>query len=199
MMYEIVPINRLIPLEQVFPTHLKNLEDMIDKNGFMMKAIIADEKDGTILDGSHRYVYLLKKGFKTAPVYWVNYDDENIRVGSKLLHKFLIEEKENINISKKICRERALSGNLFPPRTTRHFFPFRKADITLPLKQLKKGKPVDVLHLIADVDINEEIKSNKDYIKEINEEYEAIIQYLSEVSQTKKYLEYQVLKMENEI
>ena len=197
MRYEIVSIDSLIPLEQVFPTHLNNLEKMINSSGFMLKAIIADEKYGTILDGSHRYVYLLKNGFKTAPVYWVDYDDENIRVGSKLLHKFLIREKENIKISKKICRDRSLSGNLFPPRTTRHFFPFRKADITLPLKQLKKGKPIDVLHLIADVDVNEEIESNKGYIEEINEEYEVIIQYLSEVSQTKKYLEYQVLKMSN--
>lgn len=193
MRYEIVDIHRLIPLEKVFPTHLKNLEEMINKSGYMMKAIIADEKDGIVLDGSHRYVYLLKNGFKTAPVYWVDYSDENIRVGTKLLHKFLIEEE--VGISKQSCCERALNGDLLPPRTTRHFFAFRKADITLPLSQLKKGKPIGVSNLIANVDVNEEIDHNKKYIEEINEEYEAIIQYLSEVSQTKKYLEDQVFRM----
>jgi len=84
MKYKIVPIDGLIPLEKVFPTHLKNLEDMIDSDGFMLKAIIADKKDGIVLDGSHRYVYLLKKGFKTAPVYLVDYDNEDIRVAPAL-------------------------------------------------------------------------------------------------------------------
>ena len=72
MKYEIVPIEKLIPLEQVFPTHLKNLEEMIDRDDFILKAIIADKKTGTILDGSHRYVYFLKRGFKTVPVHWVD-------------------------------------------------------------------------------------------------------------------------------
>ena len=180
MKYKIVSIRSLVPLEKVFPTHLKNLEKMIDNDGFMLKAIIIDEKTGIVLDGSHRYVYLLKKGFKEAPVYLVNYNDENIRVGTHLRHRFLIDGDSGI--SKKECCSRALSGNLFSPRTTRHFFPFRKADISLPLDRLRKGKPVDVKHLISDVDTSEEITHNKTYIKEINEEVEVIIQYLSEVS-----------------
>lgn len=186
MKYEIVPIDQLIPLEQVFPAHFKNLEEMIDKDGFILKAIIADKSTGTILDGSHRYVYFLKKGIKTVPVYWVDYDNENIRVGTHLSHRFFIEG--DTNISKNECKERALEGNLFPPRTTRHFFPFRKTDITLSLDQLKKGSVEDVAHLIANVDISEEIAHNEKYINEINEEVEIIINYLSEVSQTKAYL-----------
>jgi len=193
----IVPIASLLPLEQVFPVHLKNLGDMIDDSGIMMKALIVDIEDGIILDGSHRYAYLLSRGFKEAPVYLVDYDDENIRVGSRLLHKFLIKEGEDVKISKQICREHARSGSLFPPRTTRHFFPFRKADISLPLGRLVQGRPVSVDHLVSDADINEEINHNRSYIEEISEEYEAIIQYLSEVAQTKKYLEDQVLKMSN--
>jgi len=186
MKYDIISIDRLIPLEKVFPTHFKNLERMIDADGFMLKAIIIDKKTGTILDGSHRYVYLLKRGFKEAPVYIVDYDDENVRVGTHLNHRFFIDGDSGI--SKKECRDCALSGNLFLPRTTRHFFTFRKDDISLPLSCLKRGEPVDVKHLIADVDISEEIIYNEKYIREINEEVETIINYLSEVSQTKKYL-----------
>jgi len=193
MRYKIVPIDNLIPLEKVFPTHLKNLEKMIDDDGFMLKALIIDKKTGTILDGSHRYVYLLKKGFKEAPVYIADYDDEDVRVGTHLNHRFFIDGDSGI--SKKECRERALSGNIFPPRTTRHFFTFRKDDISLPLSRLEKGKPVDVTHLIADVDINEEIAHNETYIKEINEEVESIIKYLSEVTKTKEYLLNQTLLM----
>jgi len=196
MKYEIVPIDKLLPLELVFPSHLYNLEKMIDGDGFMLKAIIIDKKTGTILDGSHRYIYLLKNGYKEAPVYWSDYDDENVRVGTILRHRFLINN--GTGISKEECRQRALAGNLFPPRTTRHFFPFRKNDISLPLSDLKRGTPVDVSHLIAKVEIFEEIAHNKKYIKEINEEVETIIQYLEEVSQTKRYLMKQIENMDKE-
>jgi nicotinamide mononucleotide adenylyltransferase len=195
MKYEIVSINKLLPLEKVFPTHLKNLEDMINKDGFVLKAVIADKKTGTILDGSHRYVYFLKNGYKKVPVHWADYDDEDIRVGTHLSHRFLIDGDSGI--SKKECRERALSGNLFPPRTTRHFFTFRKSDISLPLNKLKKGSPIDVSHLIADVDVSNEIEHNRKYIAEINEEIEIILQYLEEVSQTKRYLIEQIERMDS--
>lgn len=191
--YEIVSIDSLIPLEQVFPFHLKNLEEMIDRDGFILKAIIADKNSGIILDGSHRYAYFLKKGIKTVPVHWVNYYDENIRVGTHLSHRFLIEE--GTNISKDECKERAYTRNLFPPRTTRHFFPFRKIDISLPLDQLKKGPVKSIKHLIAGVDVGEEIAHNEKFINEINEEVEIIINYLSEVSQTKAYLTEQTILM----
>lgn len=193
MKYRIVHIEQLLPLERVFPTHLKNLERMINESGYMMRALIVDENDGIILDGSHRYVYLLKNGFKTAPVHLVDYADENVRVGSKLLHRFLIEGE--VGISKQLCRDRALTGNLFPPRTTRHFFTFRKEDITLPLKQLVKGDRVDVSKFIHDVTVQEEVDHNRKFIEEINEEFEIIWQYLEEARDTREYLEDQVSKM----
>ena len=186
MKYEIVSIDKLLPLELVFPTHLKNLEISIDTDGFLLKALIADIKTGTILDGSHRYAYLLKRGFKEAPVYWVDYDDENVRVGTHLSHRFLIDGCSDI--SKAECRRRALNGDLFPPRTTRHFFTFRKSDISLSLEHLKRGKSVDISHLIAEVVVIDEIRHNQQYIAEIDEEIDVIIRYLSEVLQTKEYL-----------
>lgn len=197
MNYSIVPIEKLIPLEKVFSSHLKNLEKMIDDDGFILKAIIVDKKTGTILDGSHRYVYFLKKGYKEVPVYYTDYDNEDVRVGTHLCHRFLIDG--GTGISKKECRERALSGDLFHPRTTRHFFTFRKSDISVPLDQLEKGDPVDVNHLIAKVDVSEEIAHNEEYIKEINEEVELVINYLSEVTQTKKYLIKQVECMKKDM
>jgi hypothetical protein len=190
MKYEIIPIDFLKPLEKVFPTHLNNLELMIDSDGYLQKPIIADKNSGVIADGSHRYVYLLKHGYKEVPVVFIDYSDDNIRVGNHLCHRLYING--DCNISKAECVRRALGGDLFPPRTTRHFFTFRKDDIMLPLAQLKKGIPVDVTHLIANVDISEEIEHNTKYISEINEELNVIIQYLEEVSQTKTYLLKQV-------
>jgi len=194
MKYEIVPIEKLRPLEKVFPTHFKNLENMINSDGFILKAIIADKKTGTILDGSHRYVYFLKYGYKEVPVYFTDYSSDDTRVGTLLEHRFLI--KGSTGISKRACLARAESGDLFSPRTTRHFFTFRKFDISLPLSQLKKGGCRDVSNLIADVSIFEEIEYNKKYISEIESETNIIIKYLSEVSETKEYLEKQVEKMD---
>jgi len=193
MKYEIISIDRLIPLEKVFTTHLKNLEEMIDNDNFLLKAIIADKKTGTIMDGSHRYVYLLKNGYKEVPTYWADYDDEDVRVGTNLSHRFFVDG--STGITKEECRQRALEANLFSPRTTRHFFPFRKVDISLSLDQLKKGESVDVQHLISEADVSEEIEHNKKYINEINGEVEIVIQYLEEVLQTKRYLLKQIEHM----
>lgn len=194
MEYSIISINVLKPLEKVFPSHLKNLETMINKDGFMLKAIIADKNTGIILDGSHRYVYLLKNGYIQAPVRFIDYLSEDVRVGTRLEHRFIVDG--TAGISKKECIDRALSGNIFPPRTTRHFFTFRKSDISLPLKRLKKSTPIDVSHLIANVDISEELEHNKKYLEEISEEIATIVKYLSEVSETKEYLLKQVNLMD---
>ena len=97
---------------------------MILNDGFVKTPIIADKKYGIVLDGSHRYVFFLMNGYKEVPVKFVNYEDEHIRVGARLIHRHLIDEA--LHISKKDIVKRSLSGDLFPPRTTRHFFPFRK-------------------------------------------------------------------------
>ena len=88
---EIVPMSKLRPLELVFPTHLKNLSKMILKDKVIKSPILADKKTGIVLDGSHRYIFFLKYGYKTAPVKFVDYDDENIRVGTVLMHKHIVE------------------------------------------------------------------------------------------------------------
>jgi len=191
----IVSIDKLKPLELVFPYHLKNLNKMIIKSGIIKTPIIADKKTGVVLDGSHRYVLLLKSGYLMVPVKFVDYDDENIRVGSRLIHRYLVDGP--INISKAEVIERGMSGNLFPPRTTRHFFPFRKNEfINLELDVLKKGDPVDVSEYIAEVDIEYEINHNRKYLDEIEYEFDELIRYMEEIRQTKEYLKEQIKLME---
>ena len=197
-MFEIVEISRLKPLEFVFPSHLKNLTQMINESGVIKVPILADRKTGIVLDGSHRYIYFLKNGYKTVPVVFVNYSDENIRVGSKLVHRLLIDGE--LNISKAEVVERGLSGRLFAPRTTRHFFPFRKNEfVNLKLEELEKGEPVDVGSHIANVDVNEEISHNEMYIEEIESEIDEMIKYMEEVRQTKQYLKSQITSMKRTI
>ena len=191
----VTPINFLKPLEKVFLYHLKNLSKMILSKGIVQTPIIADKKHGIVLDGSHRYIFFLMNGFKEVPVKFVDYHDEHIRVGSRLIHRYLIEEK--MNISKEEVIKRGLSGNLFPPRTTRHFFPFRKNErINLPLDSLKKGKNVDVGNFIADTTLQNEIDHNQKYLSEIENEFDELIRYMEEIRQTKNYLKNQILMMQ---
>ena len=191
----ITSINFLKPLEKVFLYHLKNLSKMILSKGIVQTPIIADKKHGIVLDGSHRYIFFLMNGFKEVPVKFVDYHDEHIRVGSRLIHRYLIEEK--MNISKEEVIKRGLSGNLFPPRTTRHFFPFRKNErINLSLDSLKKGKNVDVGNFIADTTLQNEIDHNQKYLSEIENEFDELIRYMEEIRQTKNYLKNQILMMQ---
>src|SRR3989338_3043577 len=191
--FEIAPVSILKPLELVFPMHLKNLSEMIFRDKVIKSPILADKKAGIVLDGSHRYIFFLKYGYKTAPVKFVDYDDENIRVGTVLMHKHIIEG--DTNISKNDVRKRGMSGNLYPPRTTRHFFPFRKPDILVPLSELEKGEKTDVNKYIAKASLQEEMDHNKKYIKEIESEFDEVIRYLEEQRNVKKYLEEQIEEM----
>ena len=170
---------------------------MILDKGIVETPIIADKKNGIVLDGSHRYIFFLMNGYKTVPVRFADYKDEHIRVGSRLIHRHLIEGPTNI--SKEEVIERGLTGNLFAPRTTRHFFPFRKNErINIPLRDLKKGEPVDVSQYIVDVDVQKEIDHNKKYLKEIEYEFDELIRYMEEVRQTKVYLKKQIELMEKQ-
>ena len=197
-MIEIINISKLKPLELVFPSHLKNLTEMLNQSGKIESPILADRETGIVLDGSHRYIFFLKNGYKTVPVKFVDYNDENIRVGSKLIHRFLIDDE--LNISKSEVLERGLTGRLFKPRTTRHFFPFRKNEfIHLKLTDLEKGDEVNVDKLIAKVSVDEEINHNNNYIKEIEFEIDEMIKYLEEVRQTKDYLKKQIRLMNTKI
>jgi hypothetical protein len=193
-MVEIAPIDKLKPLELVFPNHLRILSEMINTSGFVNSPIIADSRTGVVLDGSHRYIYFLANGYKEAPVKFVNYMDENIRVGTHLMHRHIIDD--TTGISKKEVLERGISGKLFPPRTTRNFFPFRKntfADVAL--ETLKRGDLVNCDKYISNVSIEEEIDHNKRYIQEIEFESDEIIKYMEEIRLTKNYLQKQVSEM----
>ena len=193
----IVPITFLKPLEKVFVYHLKNLSKMISEEGVVQTPIIADKKHGIVLDGSHRYIFFLMNGYKEVPVKFVDYDNEHIRVGSRLIHRHLIQDK--IKISKKEVVRRGLRGELFPPRTTRHFFPFRKNErINVPLDSLKKGAKVDVENFIANATFQDEISHNQKYLSEIEKEFDELIRYMEEIRQTKDYLKTQILMMQKQ-
>ena len=120
MKYELIKTKEIKALEFVFPYHLKNLTKMILDSGYITTPLIVTREHNIVLDGSHRHIFLLQKGFKYAPVCFVDYNSDDIRVGTHLMHRHIIEGSKGI--SKEEVIQRGLTGNLFKPRTTRHFF-----------------------------------------------------------------------------
>ena len=102
-----------------------------------------------------------------------------------------------LEISKEEVLRRGINGELFPPRTTRHFFPFRKNErINVSIDSLKKGSAIDVKKFIAKTTIQDEINHNQKYLSEIEKEFDELIRYMEEVRQTKNYLKNQILMMQ---
>ncbi len=193
---ELIKIETLKPLELVLPSHLANIEAMIERDEIVKKPLIVDRKEKIVLDGSHRYAYLYGKGYEYAPAILVDYADEAIFVGKHLKHRFI--KDEHFTISKVDVRQRAIHEKLYPPRTTRHFFPFRKEDFPIALEELKKGKNRDISHLLESISLADEIALDRGYINEIDEEIEVINRYLKEQRETKEYLLKQIEMMGHE-
>lgn len=191
---KVVEIETLKPLERVLPTHLLNIAKMIGRDGEVRKPLIVDRRNGIVLDGSHRYAYLMQEGYRLAPVVLVDYEDEAIFVGNHLKHRFV--KDNDFRISKKEVVRRALSGDLFPPRTTRHFFPFRKEDWPVALEKLERGAPRSIDSLIEKCSLQTELELDRRYIEEIDEEIEIIREYLNEEKETREYLLRQLRMME---
>ena len=190
---EIEEMSKIKPLEKVLPNHLANIESMILEDGLMFKPLIVDKKYNIVLDGSHRYAFLLKFGYKKAPVIKVDYDDETIFVGKDLKHRYLIDK--NLKLSKSKVIEAALNEKLLDARTTRHFFPFRKVNFPVELKKLIPGKLNNIDFLIEKTNIQNEIKKNLLYINEIGEELKILGNYIDEQNDIKTYLTNQVNMM----
>lgn len=190
---EIEELSKIKPLEKVLPNHLANIEKMILRDGIMYKPLIVDKKFNIVLDGSHRYAFLLKFGYKKAPVIKVDYDDETIFVGNNLKHRYLIDK--NLKLSKSRVIDAALNEKLLDARTTRHFFPFRKVNFPVELKKLIPGEINNIDFLIEKTTIENEIKKNLLYLHEIDEELSILSDYIDEQNDIKTYLNNQVNMM----
>lgn len=194
---KLVRLSLLKPIEKVMPTHLQYIKNQIEQIGYINKPLIIDKKNHIILDGSHRYAYLRSHGYTYAPVIMVDYSSEQVQVGSNLIHKFINEKHSTI--TKKDVINKALNQKLFEPRSTRHFFPFKKDDIPTKLDRLIKSKNSSIKHLISQKTIQEEIVCNQNYIKEIEYELINIDTCIQEQLSTKKYLENQIEYMKQSI
>ncbi|MAH98712.1 MAG: hypothetical protein CMA12_05125 [Euryarchaeota archaeon] len=127
--FEIVEIGLLRGHEEVIKTNLDTRISKLERKGFY-KPIIADKSSMVILDGHHKWTAAGILGLKRVPVILIEYiEDESVTVG-------VWPGCGRDNVSKKEVLSMGLSEELFPPKTSRHFFPFEIPQIQIPLDDL---------------------------------------------------------------
>ena len=118
-------IDDLRPHEEIRREHYEHLLAAIKKNKFVVPIII-DSKHKVILDGHHRYNALKALNFKEIPAIAVDYFGKDVK---------LFQRRKAYPVSKELVISRALSGRLFPPKTTRHIIKRIKEE-KIPLSEL---------------------------------------------------------------
>tara|TARA_S200000501_G_scaffold104499_1_gene97910 strand:+ start:26654 stop:27067 length:414 start_codon:yes stop_codon:yes gene_type:complete len=110
----LIKMSKLIPHEEIKQKKLSKLIDLVKKRGGFYKPILVDRETKILLDGHHRYNTALHLGLNFIPGIEVDYlEDESIQVEPW-------PGKEEVEITKQSVLSMAKSGNLFPPKTSKH-------------------------------------------------------------------------------
>ena len=126
----LVDIGSLKGHEEVIPENLAKREKKLLSKGFY-KPIIVDRSSMVILDGHHKWTAAGRLGLSRVPVIMVDYlDDEGV----------LVDVWPNCgrdSITKNEVLDMGSSGDVFPPKTSRHTLPFEIPSISIPLGELQ--------------------------------------------------------------
>lgn len=128
--FEIVDIDRLRSHEAVESKLLRETVDAIRRDGRLKRPILVADGDFVILDGHHRYEALRSLGCRRAPVYLIDYASDVVEVttwpGASVRE-----------VTKEEILRRGRTGNLFPPKTTRHIVHVAVEDLPTDLEDLR--------------------------------------------------------------
>lgn len=127
----LVPLEWLKPHERIKERNRNKLLDMTKRWNGYTKPLIVDKITGAILDGHHRYAVAATLELKRIPVICVDYlSDETITVD-------IWPGSDRETLSKQDVLEMSLSGDLFPPKTSRHTIAEHLPAIFISLQELK--------------------------------------------------------------
>lgn len=127
----LVSLDWLKPHEEIKVKNRDKLLDMTKRWGGFTKPMLVDSQTGAILDGHHRHSVAVSLNLKRVPVILINYlDDKQIEVdvwpGCGL-----------DNITKQQVIDMSLSGNLYPPKTSKHTISNHMPPIHVLLEELE--------------------------------------------------------------
>ena len=116
--------------EEVIPDNLETRTSKLLSKGFY-KPIIVDRESMVILDGHHKWTAAKSLGLARVPVIMVDYlVDEGVLVD-------VWPDCGKESVTKTEVLEMGVSGDVFPPKTSRHTLPFKIPSIRIPLSELK--------------------------------------------------------------
>lgn len=120
-------LDSLKPHEGISKKNFRKLMTEILRDGMIRNPIAVDMGTKTILDGHHRQKILIELGLSKIPVFFVDYSDPKIKVRSR----------NGLRVSKNLVIRKAMAGDLYPPKTTKHIIPRRPKNINIELEKLK--------------------------------------------------------------
>ncbi|OGI14746.1 hypothetical protein A3K63_02620 [Candidatus Micrarchaeota archaeon RBG_16_49_10] len=124
----IVEVSKLREHERVDTEHLEELKSEIAGDGFLKNPIVVDRNTNIILDGHHRFNVIKSLGYSKIPVQYVDYNNPEIIVEAW---------REERRQTKESVVRKAMRGEKFPPKTTRHIIPNRVEGVMVSLNRLK--------------------------------------------------------------
>ena len=128
---DLLPIPELKAHEEVLPDRVSRIKEEILETGTMLTPLWIDETNKVVLNGHHRLAALKELGCDYAPALLVDYDNWGVTVD--ICPGAVID-----SISKTAVIEAALSGRLFPPRSSLHSLNFIPPNFVTALNALKK-------------------------------------------------------------
>ncbi len=132
MQVELLPIDSLLPHEQVIEEKVVQLLEVTLQWGCYTKPVIVDGNSGVLLDGHHRHQVGLRLGLRRLPAVVVDYlDDDDITVSAW-------PSSGLESISKQDVLAMGLSDEVYPPKTSRHSLADHLPPISVSLEQLRQ-------------------------------------------------------------
>jgi len=123
-----LPVHLLKPHEQYIEHHARELTQALLKDKVQKDPIVVDANTFVILDGHHRYEAAKRIGLRKIIALLVDYTSPEIKVDSW---------RNGTKVTKQDVIRAGLTGNLLPPKTSKHIIPYRPANINIPLELLK--------------------------------------------------------------
>ncbi len=128
--FEVLEIGRLHGHERIRPALLQELTDQIRKDGYLRRPILVADVDFVILDGHHRVEAVRALGARRIPAYLVDYFSDVVQLGTWPDAVVSVVTKEDVI-------RRGRTGDLFPPKTSRHTLTIQLEDRPTDLDELR--------------------------------------------------------------
>lgn len=126
-----VEVNWLKPHEQIKAKARDKLLDMTKRWGGFTKPVLVDSVTGSLLDGHHRLSVAQELGLSKIPAICLDY------LSSEDITLELWPNTDFDSITKSMVIQMCESGDLFPPKTTKHTTIFDLPPILVSLDELK--------------------------------------------------------------